>query len=443
MATTPTFATFDVGSKNWNSLQRLKGGLALLLIADALFLVALLMGQTTHRSLLQTIGRNSAPSIIAAQHIKVAIADMDAEAANEMLAKPGEGMAAAKAFQARREEAGGALIEAAKNITYDGEWPPIKSLQTVLGDYEARIQRARDLREGDDPQFIKAYRDASGLVEVSLFRAADELDRVNLKALDDAFESDRSTATHTRELISASGLILLGLLVYLQWDLTKRVRRLINPALLAASILTLALIVFANNHLSGADKDLYVARHDAFISLHALWQARAVAYSANADESKFLLGDDNSNDETSFFEKSKRIMGSAVDSSGIPEGGFLGEEERNITFAGEKEAADATVATWRNYLKIDAKLRQLKRDNRRDAAIALCIGKNPGESDWAFSSFDDALNRTIDINQNAFDSAVASGFQHLDQFDLTVVVGVSLISICCSLGLFIRIREYL
>ena len=179
---------------------------------------------------------------------------------------------------------------------------------------------------------------------------------------------------------------MLGLLVYLQWDLTKRVRRLINPALLAASILTLALIVFANNHLSGADKDLYVARHDAFISLHALWQARAVAYSANADESKFLLGDDNSNDETSFFEKSKRIMGSAVDSSGIPEGGFLGEEERNITFAGEKEAADATVATWRNYLKIDAKLRQLKRDNRRDAAIALCIGKNPGESDWAFSS---------------------------------------------------------
>ena len=168
-----------------------------------------------------------------------------------------------------------------------------------------------------------------------------------------------------------------------------------------------------------------------------------MAYSANADESKFLLGDDNSNDETSFFEKSKRIMGSAVDSSGIPEGGFLGEEERNITFAGEKEAADATVATWRNYLKIDAKLRQLKRDNRRDAAIALCIGKNPGESDWAFSSFDDALNRTIDINQNAFDSAVAFGFQHLDQFDLTVVVGVSLISICCSLGLFIRIREYL
>ena len=449
MATVPTFTTVNAPTgQSWNSLQRLKGGLALLLIADALFLVALLTGQSSHRSLLQTIGRNSAPSIIAAQQIKVAIADMDAEAANEMLAKPGEGRAAAKAFEIRREEAGAALIAAAKNITYDGELPPIESLQLDLGNYVAKIQRARDLHERDlqeryDPQTIKAYRDASSVVDTSLFKAADKLDDVNLQALEDAFESDRSTATHTRELITACGLVLLGLLLYLQWDLTKRVRRLINPALLAASILTLALIVFASNHLSGADRDLYVARHDAFISLHALWKAKAVAYSANADESKFLLPDDNSNDETSFFEKAKKVMGQAQDSNGIPESGFLGEEEKNITFPGEKEAADATVASWRTYLKIDSKLRQLKRDNHRDAAIALCIGKNPGESDWAFSNFDDALKRTIDINQNAFNSAVESGFQHLDQFNVTVVIGASLIGICCSLGLFIRIREYL
>ena len=37
----------------------------------------------------------------------------------------------------------------------------------------------------------------------------------------------------------------------------------------------------------------------------------------------------------------------------------------------------------------------------------------------------------------------AAGFQHLDHFNETVAIGASLIGICCSLGLFIRIREYL
>ena len=66
--------------------------------------MTLVAAEGRHRAVLQTIGKNSVPGLIAAQHIKVAMADMDAEAANELLAKPGEAKAAAKAYETNREE---------------------------------------------------------------------------------------------------------------------------------------------------------------------------------------------------------------------------------------------------------------------------------------------------------------------------------------------------
>jgi hypothetical protein len=432
MATTPALQSLDKRLTPWNSLDRLKASLVFIILADLLFLAALFVGESKHHSLLQTIGKDAAPSIIAAQHIKVAIADMDAEAVDELLAKPGEAKAATDEYNARREEAAGELITAAQNITYgDAERTPIKTLQIGLGEYETAIQRARDFHERNDPQAISIYRQASKILDGKLLSAADALDKANGDVLEETFDSDRTSATETRIAIVWAGIVLVALLAKTQWDLVRKVHRLINPGLLAAFILALGLTFYSAAHLSRAAEDLRIAKQDAFTSIHALWQARALAYTERAQESRYLFQADSALDEASFRENAKNVDK------------FLASEMSNITFSGERDAATETVDTWRTYLAIDSQIKQLKNNGNNLAAIQLYLGKKSGQSNFQFARFDDALMRTEKINHDAFDNSVASGFAQLDKFKLIASVCAAAIAVFSAIGLLVRIREYL
>ncbi len=442
MATSLTLPALD---RPWSLLDRLKASLVALVAADALFLLLIILATNTQHDVVKAIGKDSAPSVISAQGIKVEMADMDAEAANELLSPPGKGQEAAKEYETHREKAGEDLIDAARNITYSGEDATIKRIQFGLGEYEAKIQRARDFHERNDPQAIQLYGEATFLMENTLFQAADTLDNINATQLEKAYQADRSKAKLEREVLVGFGIIMLFMLLWIQWDLTQRVRRLLNPALACATILTLALLSFSDSHLSRSDDAMYRAKHDAFDSLHALWQARALAFASNADESKYLLPGDRTTDEAAFFEKALKISQSP--DNPYPRlryaKGFLQDELANITFDGEREAAQETIDTWNYYLAIDSRIRQDKKDGKIQDALTLCLGKNQGQSDWAFDKFDQALMHTVAINQIAFDKSVAAGFASLEGVVMFASIDAAAVAICCALGLFIRIREFL
>src|ERR1700692_553748 len=97
--------------KNLNTPQTLWAGLYIIWALDVLLLIAAIMGARVHRQAMQAIGKDSAPSIVHAQHIKTALADMDANAANELLGKPNQMIEAGRAYEDRRKEAATALIE--------------------------------------------------------------------------------------------------------------------------------------------------------------------------------------------------------------------------------------------------------------------------------------------------------------------------------------------
>lgn len=426
-ATTPNFVTVD---RPWNSLDRLKASLTFLLIVDLILLLALLAGEREHRSLLQTIGRDSAPSIIASQHIKVAMADMDAQVVNQILVSPGVNQTAKMMYQARREEAAEALITAAQNITYgDEERNPIKHLQLWLGDYEALVQQALDAP--NEPNAVAIYNKAARIMDDNLFSAADKLDQANLDVMEETFSSRRNYATTTRVAIVFAGLLLLALLISTQWGLAHRVRRVFNPPLLVATIVGLTITMYAGGHLYRSAEDLRVAKQDAFNSLNVLWRARALAYAAKADESRFLLAQTDSSHDSAFAANAAKVLQG--------DSGFLADELKNITFPGEEAAAQDAVRRWKVYMDSDLQIRLLKSLGKNDQATQLCLGK----AERNFQSFDRALVTTIGINQKAFDNSVASGFNELARFDGTVCVGVGVIGMACALGLWVRIREYL
>ena len=425
-------------------------------IVACLVLIAILSARED-RQALQTVGKDAAPSVIAAEHIKAAMSAMDANAANELLVPPGHAEQVVKAYEDRRKETSKALIVAAGNITYgENERTPIEKIQEALGEYEIRVQQARDYHEAGDGRRDAAYVAAAAKMDDLLWPAADALNKANLDVLETAYETRRSVAKLSLAVLLFVGILLIGLLFALQVFLFKKTNRVLNLPLVACTLLTLAFVVHAAQTFTASIHHLKVAREDAFISLEALWRARAVAYRASADESRFLLlragGAAFERDFTvqidrlaklpagaSFEQAANRAMAGKKPKEFT---GYLADELKNLTFEGESAAAKATLTALRYYVSRDDDIRNLLHAGKRQEAIALAVEGRSGQSNWWFDQFDQDLGKTIEINQKAFDQAVQAGFQALAGFELmTLLTGASL-CLLLWLGIRPRLREY-
>ncbi|MGC2661976.1 MAG: hypothetical protein WA324_28785 [Bryobacteraceae bacterium] len=444
-------------AKPLSTFERFQWNLYFLLAFDALFLIAVLGAGYVHREALQTIGRNSAPSIIAAQHIKSAVAAIDANAADELLVKPMEGAAFRTNYVRARDEAGEGLIAAAENITYgDSERIPIDHLETGLGDYESAVQRAIDLHDRNDPAAIDAYQVAARIADDKLLPAADSLDDANLNVMERAYAVAKSRDSIVRLAAMVAGFLLLAALIYVQGLISERTRRTLNLPLVVATLAAFLYMAFAYRALTTEANSLKIAKEDAFRSIHLLWQARANAYVARAHLSRYLLGGAEAEADSKAFldaagrvaalpvgETFDQVASQATDNRRVENfTGYLAEELRNITFYGELDAAQETLRTWGQTATMYGNVLALERTGQKAQAIKLCTGLDSTNS-GAFRRFDSSLGQTLDINQHAFDDAVNRGFAALSFFELTAFIAATLIAALCVLGVWQRLREYL
>ncbi|MFI2739466.1 hypothetical protein [Streptomyces sp. NPDC018711] len=123
---------------------------------------------------------------------------------------------------------------------------------------------------------------------------------------------DSATGRRAPRTVSAAGLnlALSAVLVLLQWYLARRFHRVLSPALLAATACGLTALLLGLHLLTATSGRLETARRDAFDSVVALSRARAVAYDANADESRYLLDPfRRAAYEQSFLAKSQQLYG--------------------------------------------------------------------------------------------------------------------------------------
>ncbi|HEX4230002.1 MAG TPA: hypothetical protein VHZ07_15115 [Bryobacteraceae bacterium] len=444
--------------KPWNTLERLQSNLYFLLAFDILFLIALFAAYYVHRQTLQTIGRNSAPSIIAALRVKSAVAAMDADAVNELLVKPAQSDAFSSDYIHSRIEAANGLIAAAENITLgDSERLPIEHLQIGLGDYESAIQHALDLHERSDPAAVDAYRQAARVADDKLFPAADALEKANVDVMDNAYSAGSSRTSVVRLSAMVAGFLLLSALIYVQGFISEKTRRTLNLPLVLATLVTFGYLAFAYRALTAEAHSLKIAKADAFTSIYSLWQARAAACVARADLSRSLLNGPNSDaDRKEFLEEAGRVAAlpegktfsqvasEATDNHGV-DGftGYLADELRNITLYGELDAAQQTLRNWGGTIIPDAQVIGLQQAGKTAEAIELCTGSGPNQANGAFHRFDKSLGQTLDIDKRAFDQAVNEGFAALSGFQLTASLAAVIIAALCILGVWQRLREYL
>jgi hypothetical protein len=420
----------------------------------------------------QTIARDTAPSVIAAQEIRAHLASMDAAVANAGLTRGEARVHAWKDYTSEQAALSEYLVSAAQNITYgDAERKPILEITTGVQTYAGLIGEARatmasaDQRDNTLPDAALALiRQATALMNTTLLPAAGALNDANEVVLNRTWQGREAAFAWEAAGIIAAGLPALLILIGLQFFVASRVNRVINPGLLVASIAMAVAVAWAGYGCGTSAAALTSAKRDAFDSIRAMWKARAVAYSANADESFFLL--DASRKQAyanAFVDKMSQLVdvkfvrpasrssylggvnayvGGSCSAAHPSFAGLLGTELENVTFTGECTASGQTYRTLSNYLDIDIKIRTLESSGQRDAAIAMNVGVKPGESNYAFDLFDKSLGAVIGINQKAFETAVAGADQYLDPLPWLIGVGGALVAIFAFLGLRPRLNEY-
>jgi len=445
---------------NWTTPFRLQVTVANLWLLSVLLALIVFAGAVQLRSAVKAVGQDSAPSILAALKIRAGLANMDANAANELVGLPGQNIQAALDYEQERKNVTVNLIAATENITYgDAERKPIANLTNGLAVYENWVTQARSLHERGDAAYLAAYRHAARLMQSTLLPNADALEKANDDAMTSAY-SHQATVTVTLSLLGLAIFVaLIPVLITTQIFLFRRTNRILNAGMLAATGFALLLLLWTGRNFVVATRSLHLAKEDAFDSIHALWQARSIGYDANGDESRWLLDRPlASGYEKEFSEKSNQIAVlpqgqsyksladqiEASSSNTVPAGfqGALAKELGNITFEGEKAAALSAVRHYGEYMALDQQIRQLANAGEHGKAVALCIGNDPGQSNWAFDQFDGALGETIQINQKAFDEGIKQGFAAVAGFDLLGPALALLIALAGTFGLRPRILEY-
>lgn len=437
---------------------RLQLALWLGYLGALLFFLASLSGANQHRAAMKTIAVDATPSIVAAKRIGASLADADSNLANYLLGHGDLNKQARQTYDMRMGEVREALIAAAQNITYgEAERRPILRMQNGRDRVvELAAQSVQDHDRGDTASAVARYREVTRLVHRELLPASDDLVRANLDEINRAYARMRWSGTLNLILVLITGGGLALLLLATQQYLTRKTHRRVNPLLAGATVVTAGFLAYTATTFLRETHELKVAKQDCFDSIYALWYARAVAYDANGEESRWLLDRQNAATyEKAFFEKAARIARppahqslAEVAHAGLENKlptefkGYLADELRNITFTGEREAASDTVRLFGDYFQLDSRIRSLENSGQHAQAVEFCIGTRKGESNWAYDRFDKRLGDVIAINQGEQDRAAARAFSALNGFSLIAAVAALAIAALAGAGLRPRLKEY-
>ncbi|MFD3993354.1 hypothetical protein [Streptomyces sp. NPDC058583] len=413
------------------------------------------------------------PQTVSAAGLGLALNDMDAQAANILLSS---GDAGAGRIADPHEKATGLYEQARRTISRElralavaaeGDADARRTVEALTEDfarYQELLGRAleNDSRAGGKAEAVVDYRSATDLLGDRLLPEARKLIEANNSAYEASYQAERSDLTTQTAALTVLGLALLVVLGFLQRYAARRFHRVLNPALLAATACALTALVLGLQLLTASSEQLRVARRDAFDSVVALSRARAIAYDVNADESRYLLDKDRRLVyEQSFLAASQQLYGvenpeiSSYDAklaetwdryrADHEDRVFTGEFRReldNITFAGEREAAERTVETYALYQRDDRTIRSLVAEGKEREAIAFGISWDPGKSNAHFGEWMRALDDVTGINRAAFDNAVREGRGAVTGLLPWAVAALLCAGVLTALGLRPRLSEF-
>jgi hypothetical protein len=397
------------------------------------------------RNVVQTVGKDTVPQIIAARNIKATLANAHSNAMNAMVTNEDLGGKFWSLYRKDLNTLTSQLIDASKNISYgEEERIPLYTIQSNIMAYEFTVGGA--VATGAEIS-VDQFMEANRLMQQKILPSSSALDKANVSQLNTVYEGYTRNVENVMSLMRFIGFFIIVILIGTQIYLFRKTHRIFNAGLLMATMLLWGNLMYSTSALSTVKTDLHAAKQEAFDSLDALWNARAVAYNAKSLQSLYLLhegtGIVQTADTINFNLSASRIVSDtkAALSGGSFEG-FLSDALKNMTSPEERAAAETALKQWVKYVELDKQVRNLEYDSKHKEAIALSVGDGAGQSNHEFAKFDAALGEIISINQASFDSHINSAFKVLNVFPYITAAFLLSIITACILGLKARMDEY-
>jgi hypothetical protein len=404
---------------------RIRQKVAAVVIAAAALLTAtsLLMARAQDQA--RIIGDEAAPQAATASDLYFALSDLDAQAARMVLIDDADALAGSQI------DALGTYRERSRQVDADlagllatADRATALQLATDLSGYREWVWQALTVESQlptQPPGKLPAaahgfYTEATNVLHLELLPAAQRLRDASAARLNRAYTQQRITEVLGIGLAVLLGGATLVLLVALQMWLVRRFRRLLNPALLAATAVTLALVVSACVVFALSGQRLNAARHDSLEPYLALSQARAVSYDAAADTSRYLISGG-----LAFYRDD-----------------FTAKSDSLATLAVEPGVRDR----WKGYQRDHERIVALADSGRTAAAIDTLTGIRRGDAAFDFSYFDAAISTAATTRKEAFDVSFRDGRRLLTGWVVVPIVAMALVILLVPLGVRRRLAEY-
>lgn len=370
----------------------------------------------------RVIGERAAPQAAAAADLYFALSDLDAQVARMVLIDDADALAGSQidALGTYRQRSAQVDADLAALITI-GDRAVTARLANDLAVYREWVWQALAVESQLPvqppgklpPAALGYYTQATNVLHLRLLPGAGQLRTASTGQLDAAYTRQQVIEAAGLGLLLLLGGVVLVLLIRLQVWLARRFRRVLNPALLAATAVTVALAGSAGVVLGLSGHRLGAARDDSLGPFLELSRTRAVSYDAAADTSRYLISGRLAYYRDDFTAKS-----------------------------GQLALEPAIRERWAAYEKDHQRIVALADAGRTAEAIDALTGIRRGDAAFDFSYFDAAIGAEATDHKLAFDSTFARGRSLLDGWVAGPIVAMAVVLLLVPLGLRRRLAEY-
>ena len=408
---------------------------AAVVIATAVALLAatsLLMARV--QAEVRTIGDVAAPQAATAADLYFALSDMDAQVARLVLVGDADALAGTQidalgTYRERSRQVDADLQASLTTATGAADRATVLALLDDLAVYRERVWQT--LSTPSDTHGY--YTQATNILHQELLPSAQRLRDASQNQLNRAYAAKSTTEGFGVALTLGLGAALVLLLLILQVWLARRFRRVLNPALLAATLITVALVVPAAVLFSVQQRWLGDARDHSLTPFLALSQARAISYDAAADTSRYLISERLAYYRQDFTHKSNCLVS----------GGSCGPGGETV--AGGLAAVSGSpqvLERWQAYQRDHERIAGLADAGNGAAAIDALTGIGRGDAAFDFSYYDAAVDQIATTRKAAFDAALHDTETLLTGWAVIPLVAMGVVILLVPLGVRRRFAEY-
>jgi len=420
------------------------------IVAGVALLAATSLMMSRVQAQVRTIGGEAAPQAATAADLYFALSDMDAQVARMVLAGDaaelsGSQIDALGTYRSRSLQVDADLQRSLTTATGAAERDVVLELLNQLAVYRQWVWQTLTAQSQAPPgppgrlppDALGYYTQATNVLHLELLPSAERLREAGEAGLDRAYADKRATEMYGLALAAVLGAGLVVLLLILQVWLARRFRRLFNPALATATVLTLVLIAAAGFVFVTQERMLGVARDESLRPYLALSRARALSYDAAADTSRYLVSANLAYYREDFTRKADCLVRGG--GCGIAGGGLaVVAAGRDVSPHRSRQVVDRWLAYRRGHERIVT----LAGAGRTTAAIDALTGIRRGDAAFDFFYFDAAVDEIATARRRDFDVAVRDSERLLAGWTVIPILVAGLVILLVPLGVRKRLAEY-